>query len=294
MKTVFGTGSLGHPRNLDGVGWHPKSRVVDLESAKIHFVDTGNQEGPVLLLLHGYVMSSWAWRLNIEAFGTSHRIIAICHKGFGFSEKPKSDYSLESLAGVVRELLDYLEVESCDVVGHSMGGAIALRLVGDTPYLFRRFVLVCSAGLPWQLPKALTRLPFPMLVSLSNVLFRRRIMKRVLTWLGYEKPIVNEIYMDTYMRALNSRGATFAAMRTAEDFSGGLERLQDVLPEIEHKTLLLWGAKDKLVPLRAGKTFLNILQNARLEVFQDCGHCPNEEDSQRFNRVVLDFLEESS
>ena len=119
-------------------------------------------------------------------------------------------------------------------------------------------------------------------------------MKRILSWLGYEKAIVNEIYMDTYMRALGSRGSTFSAMKTAEDFSGGLERLQDMLPRIEHKTLLLWGAKDRLVPLRAGKTFLNILQNARLEVFHDCGHCPNEEDSQRFNHVVLGFLEESS
>ena len=294
MKTGFSTASLGWSRSLVPVGWHPNSRFVDLESARIHFVDTGNQEGPVLLLLHGYVMSSWAWRLNIEAFGTSHRVIALCHKGFGFSEKPKSDYSLESLACVVRELLDFLEIESCDVIGHSMGGAIALRLAGDTPLIFRRLVLVCSAGLPWQLPKALTRLPLPMLVSLSNVLFKRRVMKKVLTWLGYEKPVVNEIYMDTYMRALNSRGFAFSAMSTAEDFSGGLERLQEVLPEVQHRILLLWGAKDRLVPLRAGKTFLNIFENARLEVFEDCGHCPNEEDSQRFNHVVLDFLRASS
>ena len=102
MNTGFGKVSLGRSSSLGFVGWHPNSRFVQLESARIHFVDTGNQEGPVLLLLHGYVMSSWAWRLNIEAFGTSHRVIALCHKGFGFSEKPRSDYTLESLADVVR------------------------------------------------------------------------------------------------------------------------------------------------------------------------------------------------
>lgn len=274
------------------VGWHPQSQIAELSTGKIHYVDTGKEDGPVLLLLHGYIMSSWAWRLNIEALGITHRVIAMCHQGFGFSDKPRADYRLESLGSVVLSLLDHLDIQECDVVGHSMGGAIALGLSSRAPSRFRRLVLVCSAGLPWRLPRVLTALPLPILVSLSGALFKRQVMKRILDLLGYEKPVVNEVYMDTYMRALRSPGFAFAAMKTAEEFSSGLDRLRTVIPHVPHKTLLIWGALDKIVPLRAGKILEGKMPNARLEIFEDCGHCPNEEDAERFNRAVLEFVGE--
>jgi len=117
-------------------------------------------------------------------------------------------------------------------------------------------------------------------------------MKRILHLLGYEKPVVNEVYMDTYMRALNSPGFAFAAMKTAEEFSSGLDRLRTVIPDVPHKTLLIWGALDKVVPLKAGRILERRMPDAHLEVFEDCGHCPNEEDAERFNRAVLDFVSE--
>ena len=183
-------------------GWHPKSTFIDLPSGRAHVIDTGGHPDSIpVLLLHGYVMSSWAWRMNIEAFAVSHRVIVMCHKGFGFSEKPRSDYRLESLTDFVFEVLNRLNVKRCMVVGHSMGGAIAMRMALEQPDRVQRLVLVCSAGIRWQLPKFLTSLPMPILMSLSRILFSRPMMKRILRTVGYRRPVVDEVYMDTYMRS---------------------------------------------------------------------------------------------
>ena len=276
-------------------GWHPKSAFIQLSSGQAHVIDTGvDSDSPPILLLHGYVMSSWAWRMNIEALGANHRVVALCHKGFGFSEKPRGDYRLESLADFVFEAMDALEIDQCTVVGHSMGGAIAMRMAIERPERISKMVLVCSAGVRWKLPKVLTSLPMPALVFLSRILFSRPLMKRILRTVGYEKPVVDEVFMDTYMRALHSPGFAYSAMKTAEEFSGSLARLHDDISSISHPVLLLWGAHDRILPVRVGEILQELLVNSDLKVLEDVGHCPNEEDAETFNALVLNFLKNAS
>lgn len=275
-------------------GWHPRSEFLALPTGKVHVIDSGGHPDRMpVLLLHGYVMSSWAWRMNIEALAASHRVIAMCHKGFGFSEKPRSDYRLESLAECVFEVLDTLKVQRCMVVGHSMGGAIAMRMAIERPERIDRLALVCSAGIRWQLPRVLTSLPMPLLVTLSRALFSRPLMKRILRTVGYWKPVVDEVYMDTYMRALQSPGFAYAAMKTAEEFSGSLSRLHEEISTIQQRSLLIWGRHDRILPVRVGEILHQMLPESKLVVMEDVGHCPNEENAEEFNQLVLDFMDGS-
>lgn len=274
-------------------GWHPKSDFLPLPDGIAHYVDVGDErERPVLVLLHGYVMSSWSWRLNIEALATQFRVIALCHKGFGFSEKPKDVYTLESLGDFVMDALNVLRIQEFHLIGHSMGGAIAMNLSLAHPERVKRLVLLCSAGLRWELPRALHMIPIDVMRPTARLFFRRPVMQRLLQRYGYEKPVVNRVFMDTYMRAFQAPGAAYAAMKTAREFSSGLARIHPRIHEIRTKTLVLWGGKDRILPLSIGKRIAGKLDNGRLVVFEDCGHCPNEEDAGRFNHEVLAFLME--
>ena len=119
-------------------------------------------------------------------------------------------------------------------------------------------------------------------------------MKRILRTVGYRRPVVDEVYMDTYMRALHSPGFTYSAMKTAEQFSGSLSRLHEDIPAIQQPSLLIWGRYDRILPVRVGDILCQMLSDSRLVIMEDVGHCPNEEEAEEFNHLVLEFLGDAS
>ena len=250
-------------------------------------------DSPPILLIHGYVMSSWSWRLNIEALAIRHRVIALCLRGFGFSGKPKHSYTLESYAEFVEEFMRKLDIPRAHIVGHSMGGAIGLLLALNRPSRVGKLVLVASAGVRWNKAAWLSDFPFPVARIFSPLVFRRPVFRQILRKLGYHRPVVSEVYLDTFMRIMNRPGAAYAALKVGMELPAGLDRLHPRLSEIKHKPLLIWGHLDRVVPLAAGKRLRDLIDGARLEVIDDCGHCPNEEVANEFNQLLLDeFLEQ--
>ncbi len=277
--------------NTKTVGWHPKSTLRECGGTTLHFVDTGPRSGPAVVLLHGYVMSSWSWRGTIDALGTSYRVIAPCLPGFGYSQKLGQDCRFESHIQCLNHLLDSLEINRCAVVGHSLGGALAMEWAHQEPTRIKKLVLIASAGHPWKLPRLLQRMPHLAAHRLIQMVLTRTVIRGVLKTFGYrDHRIVDAQYMERYMEALGGEGNAESALHTALELPRALERLHTIIPKLDVPVQLLWGEEDTIVPVKAGRWMERTLPNARLAIWDEIGHCPHEESPVRFNQFLRSVL----
>src|ERR1700748_49055 len=120
-------------------------KYLDLHGDRVAYRDAG--AGEALLLIHGMAGSSATWRAVLPQLSKKYRVIAPDLLGHGESAKPRSDYSLGAFAVGLRDLLDELGVDSATVVGHSLGGGIAMQFLYQHPEYCRRLVLISSGGL---------------------------------------------------------------------------------------------------------------------------------------------------
>ena len=120
-------------------------RMLSVDGVGIHCLEAG--QGPALLLIHGLGASTFTFRRILPDLARRFRVVAVDLKGFGFSERPAAgDYSLSAQAALVRQVMDQLGVEKASVLGHSMGGAVAMRLALAYPERVERLILASSAS----------------------------------------------------------------------------------------------------------------------------------------------------
>lgn len=266
---------------VDLKSWHASGRLVPVGGRRLHVVDVG--EGPPVLLLHGFLHASWTWRRTIAALARTHRVIAPDLPGAGWSDRG-GDLGLEALTGAIRDLQDGLGVGPFELaVGNSLGGAVLLRLLLEEPARARRLALVSSLGPRLNVPD----LPLAALrASLLEPLFRftagnPAFVRRALGLLAYRRvPVCDEV-LDGF-RPLARPGSHIAACDMARGVKPGTAWLEPRLSGLAVPASILWGAGDRVLPLRYGRTLAGLLRGADLEVWDDCGHCPQEEDPARF------------
>lgn len=267
----------------------PSGRFVETELARTHLLDLGDGEPVVLLHGSGPGVSAYAnWRFTIPTLARSRRVIAPDLLGFGRTETnhpPAVD--LRAWVRQVVELADMLGLEQFDVVGNSMGGAIALALAARHPERVRRIVTMGSVGVP-----------FPITAGLDAVwgyvpdLDRMRELVRLFTWdEAYARD--EELVRLRYEASLEPS----ARVRYEAMFHPPRQRAVDaaVVPEAElralpHPVLLIHGRDDRVVPLATSLQLAELLPNARLVVFPRCGHWLQIERRLDFPQVVAAFL----
>jgi len=277
------------------VGWHPRSRYVEVEGRTAHCVDAG--AGPPVLLLHGFLHSSWTWREAVHDLAPRYRVLAPDLRGFGWGDRGPGDYSLAGLGRWVEGVLDALGVgRLAGAVGNSLGGAILLDLALRDPGRVERLVLSSPLAAPLRVPTAPFRLlglrVFGPLYQLTagNPAF----VRRALGLAAYRRrPVDDEVLRGfaTLGRA-GSHGATCAVAGAlgagSADLAARLEaRGGGALPP----TLVVWGERDGVLPWRLyGRAVRARLPDARWELFEGCGHCPHEEEPERFAALVRGWL----
>lgn len=273
------------------VGWHPRSRRVRLPGGFAHVVDTGG-DGPAVVLLHGILVSSWAWRFNLDALAGRFRVIAICQRGHGWSHRRGEDWSVASLSRFVLRVLDELGVERAHLVGNSLGGAVALRLTLDHPGRVGRVLLVDPAAVPYKGLGSFLRFLHRGLGPVYRAGARPFVFRTLLRTLAYRNIPIDDHYMRWFMAPLRQPGSIAASVAILRQLQSGLRSLFDQLraQPPSHEFQLLWGSWDRLVPVRAGEILAQVLPNSRLEVWPHVAHCAMEEDPERFNRLTMDFL----
>lgn len=256
-------------------------------------------EGEVVLLVHGITSSSRTWREVMPGLGESFEVIAPDLLGHGTSAKPRGDYSLGAYASGLRDLLVALDVSKATVVGHSLGGGVAMQFAYQFPERLNRLVLVDSGGLGGEVALALraATLPgsdyvLPLLFS-SPVRGAGALAGGLLSKLGL-KANADVRGLVQGFESLGDASARRAFLHTARaviDPAGQRVDARNRLYLSAHvPTLLVWGDKDRIIPVAHGREAHESMPGSRFEVFPGAGHFPFNDDPQRFVELIKDFI----
>ncbi|NEK84222.1 alpha/beta fold hydrolase [Blastococcus saxobsidens] len=274
-----------------------ETRVV--HGHKRAFIRAG--DGPALLLLHGIGNNCQTWAKVIDRLAETHTVIAPDLLGHGNSDKPRGDYSLAAYANGMRDLLSVLDIERATVVGHSLGGGIALQFAYQFPERCQRLALVGSGGLGPELSAGLRAATLPgaelVVTALAGVsgplrsgLQAVETVGRV-TGLKRVGDLAQAVDALLALKDAEARRAFLRTLRGVVDARGqavtALDRLYlaDAIP-----MLVVWGARDPIVPAQHARTVGELVPSARVEVFQESGHWPHLDEPDRFCDVLLDFV----
>lgn len=273
------------------------SLFTDVNGVRVHYQQAGEPDAPPMILIHGFASSNLVWsKVLLDLAATGFRVIAPDLLGYGYSGKPREfDYTIKSQARMIVGLLERLGIDQAFVVGSSYGGAVAATIAIDNPGAVKKLVLVGAVSNNAPTRYLLMRLfssPIigdilsPLLVG-SRRLLRAR-MKRV-----YDRHewVLDERRVHARHLSLQTRGTHRAIIRTVRRWDA--DRIGRDAHMIEHQTLLLWGDKDREVPLRHGEHLQELLPNSRLTVFRECGHLPHEEYPEAFIEVVSEFFSQT-
>ena len=276
--------------------------MIDLETIELHGHPMSYRRagsGPALLLLHGITSSSETWRDVLPALAEHHTVVAPDLLGHGASAKPRGDYSLGGFAGGLRDLMVVLGIDSATVVGHSLGGGVAMQLSYQHPERVERLVLVDSGGLGSEVSPLLRAATLPGSDWVLPLLCRPELVGagafvgRALSRVGL-RPSSDIAGVASGLASLadaQTRRAFLHTARSIMDASGqrvsATERLYlaDELP-----TLIIWGARDPMIPVAHAHAAHELMPSSRLEIFDGAGHFPFHDDPARFVAAVSRFV----
>jgi pimeloyl-ACP methyl ester carboxylesterase len=255
-------------------------------------------EGPVLLLLHGIAGSSSTWIPAMQLLQREYTVLAPDFLGHGKSAKPLGDYSLGNHASGLRDFLHLLGIERVSVVGQSFGGGVAMQFAYQFPELCERLVLVDAGGLGREVSWVLRLLTLPAAEYVMPVVFPPFVrgwgnaVSRFLSNRGVRNARAAEMWRSyESLTDPENRQAFVRTMRAVIDPGGQSVSAIDRLYLAAHMpTLIVWGDRDRIIPLVHAYRAHEVIPNSRLEVMEGVGHYPHVEEPIRFVEILLDFL----
>jgi len=260
--------------------------------------------GPVVLFIHGIGDDSSTWLDVLAELTPEFTVLAPDLLGHGRSAKPRADYSVAAYACAMRDLLATLDIERVSVVGHSLGGGVAMQFAYQFPERCERVVLVGSGGLGPSVhpllrlataPGAGVVLPLLGLAPVRSAF--RRFGDHVLRLSdGFGLGSDLDYVIDKYVRLSesNSRQAFLRTLRSVVDWRGQVVNMLDRCYLTEGMPLMLvWGSRDGVVPSSHAAIGHAAMPNSRLELFEGAGHFPHHSDPRRFLRILREFLHET-
>lgn len=271
---------------------------VTLHGHRVVYREAGDPSRPVLLLVHGVTSSSATWNPVIGALAEQAHVIAPDLLGHGESDKPRADYSLGSFASVLRDLLDHLGHDRVTVVGHSLGGGVAMQFAYQYFERCDRLVLVASGGLGRDVSWAL-RATLPGAELVLPVIAHRRVRDagvlagRLLRRFPVQlRPSVVEVARGYASLADGAARAAFVqTLRGVVEPTGQRVDASDRLYLADGRpTLIVWGALDSVIPVAHARLAHAAIPGSVLEVFEQSRHFPHMDEPARFARLLLDFL----
>lgn len=261
----------------------------------------GSVDKPVLLLIHGIAGSSRTWEPLIQLLGEDHRVIAPDLPGHGASDPPAGDYSLGAYAAGLRDLLAILDTPRATLVGHSLGGGIAMQLAYQHPECCERMVLIDSGGLGTEVSWLLRLMTLPGADLVAPLFFPSFVrgwgnaVGRLAGSCGLRSPRISEGW-HAYASLIDgpSRRAFVKTVHGVIETGGQAVSAVDRLYLLEHvPTLIVWGERDGIIPVAHGRAAHDAVPGSRLEVVEGAGHFPHAEEPGRVTAALRRFITET-
>lgn len=258
--------------------------------------------GPAILLIHGIGDNSTTWHTVQSTLAQRFTVIAPDLLGHGRSDKPRADYSVAAYANGMRDLLSVLDIDRVTVVGHSLGGGVAMQFAYQFPQLVDRLILVGAGGVTKDVNVALRIASLPMgsealaLLRLPLMLPALQVFGRAVgtvfgsTGVGRDIPDMLRILADLPEPTASSAFAR--TLRAVVDWRGQVVTMLDRCYLTESVPVqLIWGESDSVIPVSHARMAHAAMPGSQLEIFKGSGHFPFHDDPDRFVEVVERFID---
>jgi pimeloyl-ACP methyl ester carboxylesterase len=269
---------------------------AEVDGHRIRYWKKGNASSTILLI-HGMGCSCLEWSENIDSLADHATVIAVDMLGFGKSDKPdRYNYSPENQALTLIKLLKHLHVTAVHLVGNSLGGRVAIEMASLLEDKAKSLTLVASAGgaADAPLPMRLQTLPF-----IGKMLTKPDSVKHQMGWssvfvdksrLSQER--IDEKFQDSLLPG--AQASALATIRSMIDLRGfkrrDIEQLHQKIKALDTRVMIIWGDSDPLLPVHHAETFQGLLKKSIVHIFEQCGHAPQIEQSDKFNQLLIRFI----
>jgi pimeloyl-ACP methyl ester carboxylesterase len=277
-------------KNNNKITYTKDSLMIDTINVYYESYVEEGREKPTIILIHGFLSSIFSFRKLMPLLTDHYHVYAIDLPPFGKSEKSKSFfYSFSTYSNLVASFCEKQGISKVNIVGHSLGGQIALHVAIRYPELVEKLILLCSSGYinrPSRKMLAASYIPFfkwymkrkiaetGIRGNLMNVVYDKKIVNEELE-LGYVEPFLDEAIFD----------ALLVMYRKLED-----HLISNELGQISTEALLIWGKEDRVTPLSVGKKLHEDLPNSNLIVYEKAGHLIPEEIPEKITRDIKNYL----
>ncbi len=278
----FHTGAMpGEPKD---------ATFANVSGVRVRYVDRGQRNAPVVVLLHGFASSLDTWTTVMPALEKKgFRVVALDLKGFGWTDRPEGDYSPQAQARLVYALLDQRGVTTASIVAHSWGASVALAAALQQPDRVSRLALYDAWVYEEQLP---TFFHWARADGVGETMFALWYKERPddkIAQAFYDPKLVTEKLVEEVEAALDRPGTVAAALAAVR--GQRYVELQRKYRTIKKPTMLLWGREDQVTTLRFGERLSKELPDAKLVVYPQCGHFPMIEAEPASTADLITFLE---
>jgi pimeloyl-ACP methyl ester carboxylesterase len=256
--------------------------------------------GPPVVLIHGMLNSSYHWQAVATRLAEHHQVIAPDLIGHGDSAAPRGDYSLGAHAASIRDLLAAIGVERATIVGHSLGGGVAMQFFYQFPQRVERLALISSGGLGREVSPMLRTAALPGTQALLSLTIHPQLLAaiRATGTRMRARGIASGAYLQAIARALHplrnapAREAFLQTLRSVIDVRGQRVSATDRLYLLEAiPTLIVWGERDNTIPIAHGREAHEAMPHSHFRTLPRAAHFPNLEDPEGLAGALLDFVE---
>jgi len=265
-------------------------KSIDVNGVKVNYHDYGTGEPVIFIHGSGPGVTAWAnWRLVLPKISEKRRALAPDMVGFGYTDRPEGiEFNMETWGSQLIGFMDALEIEKADLVGNSFGGALALWMAIRVPERIGRIVLMGSMGVEFKLTKGLDDVwgYTPSFEQMERALYsfvsNKSMINPDLVQMRYDAS-VRPGYQETFGRmfpAPRQDGVSMMACPYAD------------ITKVMHETLVVHGREDEVIPTETSYALFNLIPNAQLHMFGNCGHWTQIEQNKRFVALIDSFLNE--
>ena len=284
------------PPDWRTIDWPAHLNRIDIDGTSVNYVDIGEEHDQrPIVFVHGLSGQWQNWLENIPRFAQERRVVAMDLPGHGLTEMPKDKISIELYGNFVADLCRRLDLTPAVLVGNSMGGFVAAEVAIRAPEVVERLMLLSAAGVS-QIDLAhrpvLAAGKAAGFLATANVAQKRWIARR---------PVLRHWIMSLIVRHPSriKADAMFEALMKGADKPGFEDALRgtleydfrDRIPQIGAPTIVIWGEKDMIIPVKDADAFVSMIEGARKVIIEDTGHVPMFERPAAFNKLLAEFLE---
>jgi pyruvate dehydrogenase E2 component (dihydrolipoamide acetyltransferase) len=269
------------PLAAGGAGEAAQPQKIEIGGRRIRYLKRGDSGEPVVLL-HGFGGDLGNWLFNHDALAEKHAVYALDLPGHGESSKDVGAGNLDELVAVVAAFLETVGIESAHLVGHSLGGAVALALASSAPRRVRSLALICSAGLGREINASY----IDGFVRATS----RNALRPCLAQLYADETLVTRQLIDDLLKYKRLEGVDAALRKLADNlFPGGTQAslFRDALASTKVPALVIWGGKDRIIPASHAD---GLPGHVKIEVLPDAGHMVQVEAAGAVNRLLASFI----